>query len=59
MANRSYVKSQKLKEAFEGRKKLLLLERENETLKKEKTSLEQKVQLLKEVIQKNRGNSLL
>jgi len=50
MANRSYVKSQKLKEASEGRQKLTLLEKENESLKKQKTTLKQKIQLLKEVI---------
>ena len=58
MANRSYLKSQKLKEMAADRQKLLLLKKENGSLGKEKASLEQKVQLLKEVIQRNRGNSL-
>jgi len=36
MANRSYLKSQKLKETSADRQKLLLLEKENDVLKKEK-----------------------
>ena len=58
MANRSYLKSQKLKEISKDHEKLLLLEKENGSLKKENASLEQKVKLPKEVIQKNRGNFL-
>ena len=41
------------------RQKISLLEKENATLKKDKAALEQKVNMLKEVIQKNRGNLLL
>ena len=58
MANRSYLKSQKLRETSTDRQKIKLLEKENDVLKKEKVSLEHKVKLLKEVIQKNRGNFL-
>jgi hypothetical protein len=36
-----------------------LLEAENAALKKDKAALEQKVKMLKEVIQKNRGNFLI
>ena len=43
MANRSYLKSQKLKEISEDRKKMQLLKKENESLKKEKMSLEHNV----------------
>jgi len=50
------LKSLRLKEAAEEQKKLPLLEKETESLKKEKASLEQKVDLLKDVIQRNRGN---
>jgi len=50
------LKSLCLKEAAEEQKKLPLLEKETESLKKEKASLEQKVDLLKDVIQRNRGN---
>lgn len=48
------MKSQRLKK---DREKLLVLEKENEILKKEKSSLEQNVQLLKVVIQKNRDGT--
>ena len=58
MANRSYLKSQKLRETSMDCQKIKLLEKENDVLKKEKVSLEHKVKLLKEVIQKNRGNFL-
>ena len=58
MANRSYLKSQKLRETSTDRQKIKLLEKENDVLKKEKVSLKHKVKLLKEVIQKNRGNFL-
>ena len=58
MANCSYLKSQKLKEMAAGHQKITLLEKENVVLKKEKAALEQKVELLKEVIHKNRGNLL-
>jgi len=50
MANRSYLKSQKLRETSTDRQKIKLLEKENDVLKKEKVSLEHKVKLLKEVI---------
>jgi cell division protein FtsB len=50
MANRSYLKSQKLKETSVERQWIKLLEKENDVLKKEKTSLEHRVELLKEVI---------
>ena len=58
MANRSYLKSQKLKEIAADRQRISLLETENAALKKDKAALEQKVKMLKEVIQKNRGNFL-
>ena len=58
MANHSYLKSQRLKETAADRRRIGFLERENATLKKDKAALEQKVQMLKEVIQKNRGNFL-
>ena len=58
LANRSYLKSQKLKETAADRQRISLLEMENATLKKDKAALEQKVNMLKEVIQKNRGNFL-
>ena len=58
MANCSYLKSQKLKEMAADHQKITLLEKENVVLKKEKAALEQKVELLKEVIHKNRGNLL-
>ena len=44
------MKSLCLKEAAEEQKKLALLEKETESLKKEKASLERKVDLLKDVI---------
>ena len=40
------------------RQKISLLEAENAALKKDKAVLDQKVKMLKEVIQKNRGNFL-
>ena len=54
MANRSYFKSQKLKAIEADRQKITLLEAENAALKKDKAALEQRVRMLKEVIQKNR-----
>ena len=59
MANRSYLKSQKLKATEADRQKIALLEAENAALKKDKAVLEQRVRMLKEVIQKNRGNLLI
>ena len=59
MANRSYLKSQKLKVTEADRQKITLLEAENAALKKDKAALEQRVKMLKEVIQKNRGNLLI
>ena len=58
MANRSYLKSQKLKVTEADRQKITLLEAENAALKKDKAALEQKIKMLKEVIQKNRGSFL-
>ena len=58
MANPSYLKSQKLKETEADRQKISLLETENATLKKDKAALEQRVRMMKEVIQKNRGDPL-
>ena len=58
MANRSYLKSQKLKAIEVDRQKIILLEAENATLKKDNAALEQKIKMLKEVIQKNRGSFL-
>ena len=58
MANRSYLKSQKLKEIEADRQKISLLEAENAALKKDKAALEQRVRMLKEAIQKNRGGLL-
>ena len=58
LANRSYLKSQKLKETAADRQRISLLEKENAALKKDKAALEQNVKMLKEVIQKNRGNFL-
>ena len=55
MTNRSYLKSQKLKEAAAD---LQNIEKENAALKKDKATLEQKVKMLKEMIQKNWGNFL-
>ena len=59
MANRSYLKSQKLKATEADHQKIALLEAENAALKKDKAALEQRVRMLKEVIQKNRGNLLI
>ena len=59
MANRSYLKSQKLKATKVDRQKITLLEAENAALKKDKAALEQRVKMLKEVIQKNRGDFLI
>ena len=58
MVNRSYLKSQKLKETEADRQKISLLEAENAALKKDKAALKQRVRMLKEVIQKNRGDLL-
>ena len=58
MANPSYLKSQKLKETEVDDQKISLLEAENATLKKDKAALEQRVRILKEAIQKNRGDLL-
>jgi cell division protein FtsB len=58
LANYSYLKSQKLKETTVDRQRINLLETENAALKKDKAALEQNVKMLKEVIQKNRGNFL-
>ena len=58
MANRSYLKSQKLKAIEADRQKIILLEAENAALKKDNGTLEQKIKMLKEVIQKNRGSFL-
>ena len=59
MVNRSYLKSQKLKAGEVDCQKIALLESENADLKKDKATLEQKVRMLKDVIQKNRGNLLI
>ena len=59
MANWSYLKSQKLKATEADHQKIALLEAENAALKKDKAALEQRVRMLKEVIQKNRGNLLI
>ena len=59
MANRSYLKSQRLKATKADRQKIALLEVENAALKKDKAVLEQRVVMLKEVIQKNRGDLLI
>ena len=58
LANRSNLKSQKLKETVADRQRISLLEMKNAALKKDKVALEQKFKMLKEVIQKNRGNFL-
>ena len=58
MANRSNLKSQKLKETEADHQKISLLEAENAALKKGKAALEQRVKMLKEAIQKNRGDLL-
>ena len=59
MANWSYLKSQKLKVTEADHQKITPLEAENATLKKDKAALEQRVRMLKEVIQKNRGHFLI
>ena len=59
MANRSYLKSQKLKAIEADRQKITLLEAENAALKKDKAAQEQRVRMMKEVIQKNRGDLLI
>ena len=59
MANRSYLKSQRLKATEADRQKIALLEAENAALKKDKAALEQRVVMLKVVIQKNRGDLLI
>ena len=59
MANRSYLKSQKLKVTEVDRQKIALLEVENAALKKDKAALEQRVRMLKDVIQKNQGNLMI
>ena len=56
MVNRSYLNSQRLKATEADRQKIALLEVENAALKKDKGALEQRVVMLKEVIQKNRGD---
>ena len=48
-----------MKETEADRQKISLLEAENDALKKDKAALEQRVRMLKEVIQKNRGNLLI
>ena len=58
MANRSYLKSQNLKATEADRQKIVLLEAKNVALKKDNAALEQKIKMLKEVIQKNRGSFL-
>jgi len=59
MANRSYLKSQKLKATEADHQKITLLEVENAALKKDKAALKQRVKMLKEVIQKNQCNFLI
>ena len=59
MANRSYLKSQKLKATEADHQKITPLETENAALKKDKAALDQRVKMLKEVIQKNRGDFLI
>ena len=59
MANRSYLKSQRLKATEADCQKIALLEAVNAALKKDKAVLEQRVVMLKEVIQKNRGDLLI
>ena len=59
MTNWSYLKSQKLKATEADRQKITLLEADNAALKKDKAALEQRVVMLKEVIQKNRGDLLI
>ena len=58
MANRSYLKSQKLKATEADRQEIAMLEAENAALKKVKAALEQRGRMLMEVIQKNRGDLL-
>ena len=58
MANRSYLKSQKLKATEADRQEIAMLEAENASLRKDKAMLEQRVRMLNEVIQKNRGDLL-
>ena len=58
MANRSYLKSHKLKATEADRQEIAMLEAENASLRKDKAVLEQRVRMLKEVIQKNRGDLL-
>ena len=58
MANQSYLKSQKLKATEADHQKIILLEAENAALKKDNATLEQKIKMLKEVIQKNHGSFL-
>ena len=53
MANRSYLKSQKLKVTEADCQKIALLEAKNAAWKKDKAVLEQRVRMLKELIQKN------
>ena len=59
MVNRSYLNSQRLKATEADRQKIALLEAENAALKKDKAALEQRVVMLKQVIQKNRGDLLI
>jgi len=59
MVNRSYLKSQRLKATEADCQKIALLEAVNAALKKDKAALEQRVVMLKEVIQKNRGDLLI
>jgi len=47
-----------LKATEADRQKIVLLEAENASLKKDNAALEQKIKMLKEVIQKNRGSFL-
>ena len=53
------MQSQKLKATEADCQKIALLEAENAALKKDKAAFEQRVRMLKEVIQKNRGNLLI
>ena len=59
IANWSYLKSLRLKATEADRQKIALLEAENAALKNDKAVLEQRVVMLKEVIQKNRGDLLI
>ena len=47
IANRSYLKSHKLKATEADRQKITLLEAENAALKKDKAALEQRVKMLR------------